>query len=153
VVRPARLVWVQPLQGDNGVSGRDQRHVVVPTTEAAALEVVKTKAVFELAVVVLDAPAQLGQPDQLLKRGVLGQAGQPVLDRLGLVGGHSASSQRTGSSPPATARRSFTPAGRTPRATNRERSLPRVPSRQATVLTAAGPAAVTSSASEDRLVR
>jgi hypothetical protein len=36
------------------VSGRDQRHVVVPTTEAATLEVVKTKAVFELAVVVLD---------------------------------------------------------------------------------------------------
>jgi hypothetical protein len=54
VVRPARLVWVQPLQGDNGVSGRDQRQVVVPTTEAGALEVVKTKAVFELAVVVLD---------------------------------------------------------------------------------------------------
>jgi hypothetical protein len=34
--------------------------------------------------------------------------------------GHSASSQRTSSSPPAAARRSFTPAGRTRRTTNRE---------------------------------
>src|SRR5512132_3848517 len=65
--------WVQPLQGDESVGGRDQGHMMVPAAEAAALEVVKAKAVFELAVVVLDAPAQLGQPHQLLKRGVVGQ--------------------------------------------------------------------------------
>jgi hypothetical protein len=127
--------------------------MVVPAAEATALEVVKAKAVFELAIVVLDAPAQLGQADQLPKWGIVGQAGQPVLDRLGLVGGHSASSQRTGSSPPATARGSFPPAGRTRRATNRDRSLPRLPSRQATVLATDGPAAMTSSCSEDRLAR
>jgi site-specific DNA recombinase len=33
----------------------------------------------------LDAPAQLAQPDQLHHRGVLGEVGQPGLDRLGLV--------------------------------------------------------------------
>src|SRR5215213_12001175 len=53
--------WVQPLQGDEGVGGRDQGHVVMPAAEAAALEVVKAQAVLELAVVVLDAPAQLGR--------------------------------------------------------------------------------------------
>ena len=127
--------------------------MMVPAAEAAALEVVKAKAVFELAVVVLDAPAQLGQPHQLLKRGVVGQFASQYLTGLGWPAGHSASSQRTGSSPPATARRSFTPAGRTRRATNRERSLPRVPSRQATVLAADGPAAMISSASEDRVAR
>jgi len=35
----------------------------------------------------LDGPAQLAQADQLHQRGRLGQVGQPVLDRLGLVGG------------------------------------------------------------------
>jgi len=46
--------WVQPLQGEEGVGGRDQGQVVVSATEAAALEVVKAEAVLELAVVVLD---------------------------------------------------------------------------------------------------
>jgi hypothetical protein len=127
--------------------------VVVPATEAAALEVVKAEAVVELAVVVLDAPAQLGQPDKFPSAVSSGRLASQDLTGSGWSAGHSASSQRTGSSPPAAARRSFTPAGRTRRATNRERSLPRVPSRQATVLAADGPAAVTSAASEDRLVR
>src|SRR4029453_225207 len=65
-------VWVQPLQGDERVGGRDQGHVMMPAAEAAALEVVKTQAVFELAVVVLDAPAELGQPPQFLQRGGVG---------------------------------------------------------------------------------
>src|SRR6266511_983544 len=49
-----RRFWVQPLQGEEGVGGRDQGHVVMPAAEAAALEVVQAEAVFEFAVVVLD---------------------------------------------------------------------------------------------------
>src|SRR6266508_6083085 len=51
--------WVQPLQGDEGMGDRDQSHVMVPATEAATLEVVKPQAVFEFAVVVLDAQRSL----------------------------------------------------------------------------------------------
>jgi hypothetical protein len=127
--------------------------MLMPAAEAAALEVVKAKAVLELAVVMLHSPAQLGQPDQPLKRVSSGRFASQYLTGSGWAAGHSASSQRTGSSRPATARRSFTPAGRTRRATNRERSLPRVPSRQATVLAADGPGRHHRCASEDRRVR
>ena len=41
-----------------------ERDVTVPAEVAAAFEMVQTEAVFEFAVVVLDAPADLGQPDQ-----------------------------------------------------------------------------------------
>ena len=37
--------------------------VTMPAEVAAAFEVVQAEAVFEFAVVVLDAPADLGQPD------------------------------------------------------------------------------------------
>jgi hypothetical protein len=131
------------------VSGRDQRHVVVPTTEAAALEVVKTKAVFELAVVVLDAPAQLGQPDQLLKRVSSGRLASQYLTGWGWSGATrpaaSAPELPAGDGAAQLHPGRTDPQGHKPRA-----QLAAGPSGQATVLTAAGPAAVTSSASEDR---
>src|SRR6266540_1302348 len=146
--------WVQAFQGDERVGDRHQGHVVVPALEGAALEVVQAERVLELSVVVLHSPAQLGQTHELAQGDLGGQGGQPVLDRLGSPSGHSASSQRTGSSPPRAARRSLIPAGRTRSATNREASgWPSAPSRQATVRAAWSPAASTSCRSEERRCR
>jgi hypothetical protein len=101
----------------------------------------------------LDAPAQLGQPDQLLKRGVVGQAGQPVLDRLGLALG-PLGQQPTHRQLPAGGGAAQLDPGRADPQGHKPRAQPAAgPSRQATVLTAAGPAATTSCASEDRVAR
>ena len=56
--------------------------MAVPAVEGAALEVVKSQAGLQLAVVVLDPPPDLGQPDQLAEGGVFGQGGQPVAGGL-----------------------------------------------------------------------
>jgi len=57
----------------------------------------RPRPVFQLAVVVLDPPPDLGQADELCNRGVLGQGGQPVAGGPHRPrGGHSASSQRAG---------------------------------------------------------
>ena len=50
----------------------------------AALEVVQAQGGLALAVVVLDPPADLGQPDQLGQWRVRGQGGQPVVGGFGL---------------------------------------------------------------------
>ncbi len=60
----------------------DEGDVVVEPAVGAALEVVEPERVLELAVVMFDPLAQLVQPDQILKAGVLGHVGEPVLDRL-----------------------------------------------------------------------
>jgi hypothetical protein len=49
------------LQGEERVRDGDEGDVVVPAAVGAALEVVKAERVLELAVVVLDPPAQLRQ--------------------------------------------------------------------------------------------
>lgn len=59
-LRPARGLWVEALQGKESVGGGDEGDVVVPAGPGAAFVVVQAEAVFELAVVVLDAPAQFG---------------------------------------------------------------------------------------------
>ena len=64
----------------------DQGDVVVPAAVGAAFEVVEAERVFELAVVVLDAPAKLGQAHERLEVGVLGEVGEPVLDGFWLLG-------------------------------------------------------------------
>src|SRR3712207_8218181 len=69
----------ESFQGEEAVGDRDERDVVLPAGVGAALEVVKTERVFELAVVLLDAPAQLGQLDESPDWGVCGQVGQPVV--------------------------------------------------------------------------
>ena len=60
--------------------------MAVPAGVAAAFEVVEAESVFEFAVVVLDPPADLGQSDQLLERGVGRQVRQPVVGGFGFVG-------------------------------------------------------------------
>jgi len=56
--------------------------VAVPAGERSALEVVQAEAGFQLAVVVLDPPPDLGPADQLGDRGVLREGGQPVTGGL-----------------------------------------------------------------------
>ena len=55
---------------------RDERDVVVPAAVGAAFEVIETERVFELAIVVLDPPAQLREPNELLERRVRGEIGR-----------------------------------------------------------------------------
>lgn len=51
-----------------------------------AFVVIEAEALLEFSIVVLDAPAQLGQYDEPLERGLGGQVRQPVLDRFVLAG-------------------------------------------------------------------
>lgn len=73
--------------GEEGVGGGHEGEVVVPARPGPTFELVQVQAVFEFAVVVLDAPADLGQPDQIGHRGVGLQVGQPVIGgRRGVFG-------------------------------------------------------------------
>jgi hypothetical protein len=58
--------------------------VAVPAQVGAAFEVAEAEAVLELAVVVLDPPADLRQPGQFGDGSTGGQGGQPVIG--GLIG-------------------------------------------------------------------
>src|SRR3954447_12327087 len=75
------------FEGEEGVRDRDERDVVMPAAVGAALEVVQAERVFEFAVVVLDAPAELAEPNQLTQWRVGGQAGEPVVGRFFGAGG------------------------------------------------------------------
>ena len=50
--------WVESLECEEAVRDRDEGDVVVPAAVAAAFEVIESESVLQLAVVVLDAPAQ-----------------------------------------------------------------------------------------------
>ena len=63
----------------------DAGEVVVQPAEGAAFVVVQAEALLELAVVVLDTPAELGEVHEPGQWRVGGQVGEPVLDRLVLV--------------------------------------------------------------------
>lgn len=69
------------------MGGSHEGDVVVPAGPGPAFEVVQAQAVLEFAVVVLDAPADFGQTDQVGDRDVGRQAGQPVFGgSLGVFG-------------------------------------------------------------------
>ena len=78
--------WVVAQAGAERLGEADEGDVVVPAGVAAAFEVVEPEAVFEFAVVVFDAPADLGQADQVAQGGVGGQVRQPVVGGFGLAG-------------------------------------------------------------------
>src|SRR5687767_11463527 len=65
--------------GQKAVGDADEGDVVLPAGPGAALEVIEAERVFELAVVLLDTPAQLGQRDESLKRRVGRKVGDPVV--------------------------------------------------------------------------
>jgi hypothetical protein len=49
-------VWVEALQGEEGVDGADEDDVVVPALSGAAFVVVESEAGLEFAVVMFNAP-------------------------------------------------------------------------------------------------
>lgn len=76
--------------------GSDQGGVVVPPEPRTALEVVESEAGFQLPVVMLDAPADLGQTHQLRQGCVLGQGGDPEVSGLGCTVGPFGQQPRLG---------------------------------------------------------
>src|SRR5437763_906542 len=75
------------LQGQECLRYGDERDVVVPAAVGAAFEVIQAERVLELAVVVLDPPAHLPQPHEVLQLGIGGEVGEPVLGWLISLGG------------------------------------------------------------------
>lgn len=70
------------MQGAEGMRDRDNGDAVVPAASGSALEVGQAQGVLHLPAVVLDAPAELGEPDQRGQRHAGGQVGQPELHRI-----------------------------------------------------------------------
>ncbi|GAB3002719.1 hypothetical protein GCM10027184_69460 [Saccharothrix stipae] len=104
--------------GDGGEGG-----VAVPSDPGAAFEVVRAEAVFEFAVVVLDAPPDLGDPDQIAQPDVVREGGQPVVGGFGDAGGPFREQPSLRKAAVRVAR--DVPVGRThPHATNRDRIRP-----------------------------
>ena len=58
--------------------------MMMEAAPVAALEVAKTKLLFELLVIALNPPARLGNPHEALERAAPGQIGEPVLGWLGV---------------------------------------------------------------------
>src|SRR3954465_11537733 len=79
--------WVQAQQGAKRLSEDGERDMTVPSCERSPFEVIHTEPGFQFAVVVLDAPADLRQPDEGLEWGAEVHGGQPVLGGFGLVRG------------------------------------------------------------------
>ncbi len=87
--RPDRpsCFWAGQAQfGEEQMSGRDQGDVTLPAGEGAAFEVGEAESDLQLAVVMLDPPADLGQPYQVPQPDVGRQSGQPVVGGLALAG-------------------------------------------------------------------
>jgi hypothetical protein len=64
---------MQACAGEEGVRDGDAGEVVIQAAVGAAFVVIKAEALLEFAVIVLDAPAQLGRSDERLDWRVLGQ--------------------------------------------------------------------------------
>src|SRR5579862_8766399 len=71
------------LREQKGVGGNAQGGMVVKAAPTAALEIAEAKLLLELLIVALDAPAQLGEPYQLLARCVERQRAQEILGWFG----------------------------------------------------------------------
>jgi hypothetical protein len=70
--------------------------VVMEAAPSTSFEVGKAQFGFELFVVALDAPAQLGPIDETGKLDIFGQAREPVFGRFGFILGPIASSHSRG---------------------------------------------------------
>ncbi|ERR1035437_1691028 len=121
----------KPAFGDQeAVGGNAERGMMVESAPGTALEVVEPQLLLEFQEVTLDSPAQLGNPDQLLKRSGGGKVGQPILGRFGAAVGPLDEQPLlgVGDGAPIVAM-----GGAHPDGGKRELSLPAVPSRQVTV--------------------
>jgi hypothetical protein len=118
--------------GDQEAVGGDaQGPMMMEAAPGTALEMIEPQFLLEFLAVALDAPAQLGSPDQLLERRGGGEVGQPILGGFGVAVGpldeQPLLAMREGA--PVVARW----AARTLTAAKRERIMPAVPSRQVIV--------------------
>src|SRR5260370_2404046 len=72
--------------GDEESVRRDgQRGVVVEASPTSPFEVSKPELLFQLLIIALDAPAQLGQIDQAFEGDVRGQRREPIFGRFFLA--------------------------------------------------------------------
>src|SRR5260370_11343702 len=76
-----------PFGDQESVSRDAQRGVVVEASPTSPFEVSKPELLFQLLIIALDAPAQLGQIDQAFEGDVCGQRREPIFGRLLLAFG------------------------------------------------------------------
>src|SRR5271157_5947198 len=75
----------RPLGNQKPIGGDAQRGVVVEAAPSTAFEMSKSDFLLELLIIALDAPAQLGEVDQISEGNVLRKRRKPVFGRLALA--------------------------------------------------------------------
>lgn len=74
-----RFFSAKAFEDQKRVRHRGERYVMMPARPRAPLEVIEPQLVLELAVILLDPPAPLGQPDEAAETEVFAaQIGEPV---------------------------------------------------------------------------
>ena len=73
--------------------------MMMEASPAPSLIMAEIEFLFELLVVALDTPAQLGGADKLSERGISGKGGEPVFERLCIALGPSISSHSSARGP------------------------------------------------------
>src|SRR5260370_20558094 len=76
-----------PFGDQESVSRDAQRGVVVEASPTSPFEMSKPELLFQLLIIALDAPAQLGQIDQAFEGDVRGQRREPIFGRFFLAFG------------------------------------------------------------------
>ena len=66
--RDAPVGEKRPTEGEEGMGGRTERDVVMEASPGAPFEVIQAQLAFQLLIVALDPPAQLGEPRPRTKR-------------------------------------------------------------------------------------
>ena len=74
-----------PLADQESVGCDAQRGVMVKASPSPPFKMAEPYLLLEVLIVTLDAPAQLGQIDQTMERGVFWNRREPVFDRLALA--------------------------------------------------------------------
>ncbi len=74
-----------PFGDQEAVSGDAECGVMVEAAPPAPFIITKAELLFELLIIALDPPPQFCPVDQPIKGDILGQAGKPILGRLGFV--------------------------------------------------------------------
>ena len=88
---PESCVAKAAAEGGDGAAFGDQKAVggktkggmVVKAAPAAPFVIAETEFPFQLLIIALDPPSQLGEINQTLEADILGQSGKPILGRLG----------------------------------------------------------------------
>ena len=75
----------RPLGNQKPIGGDAQRGVVVEAAPSTAFEMAKSDFLLELLIIALDAPAQLGEVDQISEGNVLRKRRKPVFGGLALA--------------------------------------------------------------------